>query len=289
MFGKRIVHCSFCSRDYPFHEGIVNFVQTLSNDLKLSHSKWSSLYRSQRQAAQLLRDYTVYKREYFPLIYDQINEVTSFRDKVYLEIGCGPFYFGQLVAKECKIIIGVDISREALTIARRMLEKNKITNYLLIQADILQLPITDDTVDIIFGGGVIEHFKDTRKCLDELYRVLRKRGTSFNTVPMLNIGSLTYRQVWGNIPNAPLLKQIAEFIHIKLLQGKHMRFGYELSFLPSTMARLHRAVGFRRVTIDNFRIKLVFEFAPRVLRPFLIKIATDVSLFWPMIKVIGTK
>jgi hypothetical protein len=119
--------------------------------------------------------------------------------------------------------------------------------------------------------------------------LLKPGGISFNTVPCLNLGALIYRQIWGNIPNFPILKQIAEFIHIKIFRGKYMRFGYELSFLPSTMINIHKRAGFKKVKIDKFDTKLVFEYFPKFFRPHLEKIANSSKLFWPMIKVIAEK
>jgi ubiquinone/menaquinone biosynthesis C-methylase UbiE len=196
---------------------------------------------------------------------------------------------GQAIAKDCKVIIGVDMSRNALRIARQMLEAKKIKNYLLVQGDINYMPIRNNTVDLIYGGGVIEHFNDTITCLKELCRVLKKSGISFNTVPYLNIGSLTYRQIWGNIPNIPILKQIAEFVHIRLLGARHMIFGYEMSFTKGTLIKLHKRAGFSKVIVDKFKINSSFDFIPPILRPLLIAIADQSSLFWPMVKVIGVK
>ena len=151
------------------------------------------------------------------------------------------------------------------------------------------MPIKNNTVDLVYGGGVIEHFKDTGSCIDELYRVLKRSGVSFNTVPYLNIGSLTYRQVWGNIPNVPVLREVAEFIHIKLLGAKHMIFGYEMSFTKRTLFSIHKQSGFKKISVDKFQTTLSFEFIPKFFRPFFIYLADTSPLFWPMVKVIGTK
>ena len=119
-----------------------------------------------------------------------------------------------------------------------------------------------------------------------MYRVLKNGGVSFNTVPYL--GTL-YRQVWGNIPDLPVLKQLAEFIHIMLLRGKHMTFGYEMSFLPYRMKKVHRQAGFNEVKIDRFDVELVLEYIPGFMARPLAWLANNSRLFWPMMKVVGTK
>ena len=57
-----------------------------------------------------------------------------------------------------------------------------------------------------------------------------------NTVPYLSLGALTYRQLWGNIPAVPGLRQAAELVHLRLLRSRHLRFGYERSY-PMWMLR----------------------------------------------------
>ncbi len=281
--------CKGCLRNYPIVDGIPRFFHTTSKDLQLSIQKWDTLYRKHLKIKQYEKEFTEYKAMYFGDTFEQLEEVKKIEGSVYLEIGCGQFSMGQLLAKHCSLVIGIDVSSEALKVAKSMLLKKGIRNYLLIQGDILNMPLVSNSVDFIYGGGVIEHFKNTQQCVNELHRVLRKGGVSFNTVPMLNVGSLTYRQVWGNIPNVPVLRQLAEFIHIRILGSKHMIFGYEFSFLPTTLKKIHIAAGFKKISVDRFRVKLVFEFIPKVMRGAFIALATKSPLFWPMLKVVAIK
>lgn len=278
--------CQSCGNRY-FKDGSI--VRMLYVEKLKSNSKWEERYSEILDKKEYLQNYHDYKKKYFTDTYEQLNETKKINNIIYLEIGCGPFYLGSLIAKKCKLIIGIDNSYKSLMIAQAIMKKNKIKNYILIHGDIKNIPLKSNIVDLIYGGGVIEHFDDTGICLKELYRVLNSGGVSFNTVPLLNIGSLTYRQIWGNIPNFPVIKQIAIFIHQKLLNGKHMKFGYELSFLPSTIYNLHRNVGFNIVNIDKFKVFLAFDFIPSFLRKPFVFLSTNSILFWPMIKIIAKK
>lgn len=281
--------CARCGEKLTLTHGIVVNSADLPSDLLLSNEKWNHLYKQDISKKVYEDKYREYLRLYFQDTYEQLHEVKPIHNIVYLEIGCGEFALGQAIANKCAFIIGVDLSLNALRIAQALLKKHGIRNYLLIQSDIHHMPIKNNTVGLIYGGGVIEHFKDTGSCIDELYRVLKRNGISFNTVPYLNIGSLTYRQVWGNIPNFPVLKQFAEFIHIKLLGAKHMMFGYEMSFTKRTLISVHKQSGFRKILVAKFRTTLSFEFMPKLFRPFFIYLADNSPFFWPMVKVIGTK
>ncbi|MCD6399828.1 class I SAM-dependent methyltransferase, partial [candidate division WOR-3 bacterium] len=253
--------CEKCVEKYEIiDDNIVKTLPDLTLDLELLIQKWDEFYQKQLSDKSYLKGRSDYLKIFYEDTYQQLNEYKKInKDLVYLEIGCGPMIFGQEISDKCRLVIGIDFCPTALKIAKKMLETKGIKNYLLIQGDILNMPIKENTIDLIYGGGVIEHFKNTQQCINELYRVLRKDGISFNTVPYLNLGSLTYRQIWGNIPNFPILKQLAEFIHIKLLRGKHMILGYEMSFLGSTLRKIHKKAGFRKVYIDKFRCKLTFN------------------------------
>lgn len=287
--GKNSLFCGSCGTRYPVRQGILILVPDVSNDVQLSCSKWDDEYERELQNREYERKYVEYQSKFYADTYRQISSKKRIDKRTtYLEIGCGEFFFGQNIAKKCGLVIGIDISFKALLIARKMLKKKGIKNYLLIQGDILNIPIRRGSIDLIYGGGVIEHFKDTQNCVNELYCVLRPGGVSFNTVPYLNVGS-AYRQVWGNIPNVPVLREAAEAVHIKLLGGRHMRFGYELSFPASTLRKMHLAAGFRTVEIDKFDVELVMDFVPQSLRRHVEFLAKNSRHFWPMIKVVATK
>ncbi len=284
-----VLTCSQCAKSYRKKDGIYLLLPDQSAELELTIEKWDRIYQLQLKNKTYLREQQSYLNLYAEDTKRQLCEVKTFTRSVYLEIGCGPFFLGQEIADQTKVIIGIDICPGALQIAKTMLEKRGIRNAILIQGDILALPLKRDSVDLIYGGGVIEHFPDTQQCVNELHRVLRPKGVSFNTVPYLNLGSLTYRQVWGNIPNLPVLRQIAEFVHINLLGAKHMIFGFEMSFTKGMLRRIHERAGFKKVAISRFDVALVFEFVPVILRRPLRYLAKNSALFWPMVKVIATK
>ncbi len=285
----KMLCCRKCSSLYLVKDGIPILLPDLSSDLQLSIAKWEQFYVDQMKNNKYKKEYKEYMKTYHESVYNQLITSATGGHKVYLEIGSGLFFMGQNLALEFDIVIGIDFCYNALLIAKKMLEEKKIKNYLLIQGDILQMPLKEGVVDLIYGGGVIEHFPDTAQSVNELGRVTRKKGVSFNTVPYLGIGSLTYRQLWGNIPDFPLVRQIMEIVHIKLLGAKHIRFGYELSFATSRLISLHKKAGFRNVTVDRFDVPLVFEFLPSFLQPASKWLATHVRPFWPMVKIIAKK
>lgn len=55
-----------------------------------------------------------------------------------------------------------------------------------VKADILDLPLENESFDIIFCNHVLEHIEDDQKAMSELYRVMRKDGWGIFQVPMKN-------------------------------------------------------------------------------------------------------
>ena len=263
---------------------------SLPDDLELSKKKWDSFYRGKRVNHDYGQLHQRYLEDNFDNVFQQINRAKSLKGKVFLEIGCGPFILGQMIAKDCNLVIGIDFSYPALKMAEAMLTRKGIGNFLLVLGDVRKMPLRDGCVDILYGGGVLEHFIDTQQAVNEFYRVVKSEGISFNTVPFLNLGSLSYRQVWGNIPNLPLLKQLAELVHIKLLGTRHMTFGYELSFTAEQLIKMHKKAGFKEVSVEKFETKLMFDFIPfKFLKRFFISLANNCRFFWPMVKVVAEK
>ncbi len=255
-----------------------------------TQSQWDKRYAFDTKAVAAEQ-----KRYHALYLEDTLAQILEYwkpkKGQVYLEIGCGECFLGLELAKRYGVrVIGVDYSKKAIQVAKELFRRAKIKNCEFLVGDISNMPLKNESVHFIYGGGVIEHNHDQRPLLKEIYRVLRYGGVSFNTVPKLNIGALTYRQVWGNIPNIPIARQLFEFIHITMLRQKFMRFGYELSFLPTTLYDLHADTGFRYITVKDFKVTLVLEYIPfPLLRKVMEKVVSATPVLRPMLKAIAIK
>jgi arsenite methyltransferase len=97
--------------------------------------------------------------------------------KLILDAGCGSGYsalalFGDLLHEHD--YLGVDIS-EAVEVARtRFAERGLPGDFL--QHDLMQLPIPDDSVDVVFSEGVLHHTDSTGAAVAALARKLKPGG-----------------------------------------------------------------------------------------------------------------
>ena len=247
--------------------GIWTTQPELSSEGLLSKQRWEGIYDF--GVEELKKQRAVFDR-------DKLNDhlgylLPSFhfgKKTIYLEIGCGPSHIGDYLQSErgCKFI-GVDFNYNILVVLKAYFEEKGYKDYLLIHADIKDIPLKEESVDFIYGGGVIEHTKNTSRLLGELYRVLKTGGVSFNTVPAFNFFWLT--RFYASIPDAGLLRSVLEFVHLKLLRGRVLgkNFGYELSFTLEGAKKFHREVGFTEVEAGPF----AFHPNPEKLKPALLR------------------
>lgn len=97
-----------------------------------------------------------------------------------LDIACGSGYGTQLLASAAEHVYGVDIRPEAVTYAReRFLEPN--VEFLV--GDAVEIPLPDDSVDVVVTFETIEHIEDYRKFLKEVKRVLKADGVALVSTP----------------------------------------------------------------------------------------------------------
>ncbi len=96
-----------------------------------------------------------------------------------LDLGSGAgfdcFLAANRVGKSGRVI-GVDMTPEMLTKARRNATKGNYTNVEFRKGEIEQLPVDDNSVDIIISNCVINLSPDKKRVFKEAFRVLRPGG-----------------------------------------------------------------------------------------------------------------
>jgi len=96
-----------------------------------------------------------------------------------LDLGSGAgfdcFLAAQLVGKNGKVI-GVDMTKEMIKLARANAEKSNYKNVEFRQGEIETLPIDDGSVDIVISNCVINLSPDKKKVFKETFRTLKPGG-----------------------------------------------------------------------------------------------------------------
>jgi arsenite methyltransferase len=96
-----------------------------------------------------------------------------------LELGSGPGMDSLLAASRVGPtgkVIGVDLCEEMVAKARRNAERLGRKNVEFVGAGIEELPLADESVDVVIANGVLNLCPDKPGVLAEAYRVLRPGG-----------------------------------------------------------------------------------------------------------------
>jgi len=73
-------------------------------------------------------------------------------------------------------VIGVDMTPDMITLARKNAEKSKYKNVEFRLGEIEYLPVADNSVDVVISNCVINLALDKQQVFNETYRVLKKGG-----------------------------------------------------------------------------------------------------------------
>ena len=115
-------------------------------------------------------------------IIENLKKVTELRDKKVLEVGAGTARDSFALINEGATVYVLDYSPQAIEIINA-LNKNREKQIYPILADAFSIPVPDNTFDIVFHQGLLEHFHEPMPLLLENVRVLKNGGILLVDVP----------------------------------------------------------------------------------------------------------
>jgi ubiquinone/menaquinone biosynthesis C-methylase UbiE len=116
---------------------------------------------------------------------DLINnlvKITAIKNKKILEIGAGMGGDSLYLAEKGARVTVLDFSREAIENIKKSSVREGV-NIETVLADAKETPFKDESYDIVFHQGFLEHFADTRPYLLEQRRIIKKGGLLVVDVP----------------------------------------------------------------------------------------------------------
>jgi SAM-dependent methyltransferase len=164
-------------------------------------------------------------------------DLGDIENKIAVDFGTGPWGFGAIfpklrMARQC---IGFDVSAKALEIARNVDSRSELgSKVVFATSDGEVIPLADCSVDVFFGGEVVEHVRSPRQFLQEIARVCKDRAIVILTTP--NRGAIYYRI--ANIPYCVGPEHIALLSYeewrdlLDLFTDEIRILGYETSLGP---------------------------------------------------------
>ncbi len=111
------------------------------------------------------------------IVFDKVEKpAKTSKGKVLLDIGCGTGITIRKI-KGFDVMIGVDVSKEALNYAKGRNCKN------LICGSVYTLPLRSNSADCLLMLDVLEHLSEEKAALLEVHRVCKEGGEITVTVP----------------------------------------------------------------------------------------------------------
>ncbi|MDP3987953.1 MAG: class I SAM-dependent methyltransferase [Candidatus Levybacteria bacterium] len=177
------------------------------------------------------------------MVVDSVNP-----DSFVLDLGCATGFMGEyLIKKKNCDVLGVDISKEGISLA-----KKRLTSVLI--GDIedpktfreIEMVSKHNKFDVVMAVSVLEHLKDPQLVLINIKSLLKKDGLFIITCP--NIAHWTTR--------TSLLKGNFNYTDYGILDKTHLHF-----YTPKTLKELIENTGFK---IKEFKIDAEGGGYPRV-------------------------
>lgn len=124
------------------------------------------------------REYFIEFDRYYESLYPYLLpflDLESMRGKKVLEIGLGSGFTLQRIAKVAEECFGLDISGETIRLNQARKDHLDLKAN-LIRASATDIPLADNSVDIVVTIGCLHHIPDIQKAVGEIHRVLKPAG-----------------------------------------------------------------------------------------------------------------
>jgi SAM-dependent methyltransferase len=184
--GESVVRVHGNDVTYPVVDGIVDFCPDVKDTVSKAYDACSSLYDAYMASGVSPR---MFRRMFDRIVWGfsgeggMTNEVLSHLpsefDGVLLDVpvGTGLFTCSRYTGFPNATIVAVDYSMGMLQKARKRFLEHGVNNVHLFRADVANMPVTDDAVDIVLSMAGLHAFPDKQGAIKEMRRVVREQGT----------------------------------------------------------------------------------------------------------------
>lgn len=236
-----VLECNQCRASYPIKNDIYFINNKLKKkDIKLSQKSWEKIYKEEDKSFSLSEaEKNIYVKAYLKFV--KKEDIKEY----FVDLGSGLGLMALVVSKKFrKIPILIDFSPQALFLSKKIFEKNKVKG-IFICADVTSDIYKENSFQYFFSSMSLEYFKNLTSAFKLLNKALSKNGKLTFIIPKISITTLTYHQFRsGDIPDLPIIRSIYEIIHLKLLKGRRLKTGYNVSYRIGKIKKVAVETGF---------------------------------------------
>ena len=135
--------------------------------------------------SEMIQDKLSLTDPWYHLVMGMLQSVVSdFSEWRIIEVGCGIGGFVMNVAQKGAIVIALDVSANAVHIARDLAKQLGLQSKVdFVIGDAQCLPLKEQVVDVVVCSETLEHVPDYEKAFRELVRITKRSGYLCLTVP----------------------------------------------------------------------------------------------------------
>jgi ubiquinone/menaquinone biosynthesis C-methylase UbiE len=211
----------------------------------LSDEVWSrcwTKWNSKADFAEDIRQHLEERKVLYRFFRKGLSSLAGKTLKV-LEIGCGSAIDSHVLAEDRNLqIYGVDRSKESIEVAKRV-SRHFSRAPIFLTCDATHLSFPEESFDIVFSQGLIEHFRDPLPPLKEQVRVLKSTGYLIVDVPQkyAGLGLYSLRKHW------------------KINRGK-WEWGWETEYSYLELKKLGRSLRLTPICVGGYAYDGLFNF-----------------------------
>jgi|GEM_PF-926169 len=184
----------------------------------------------------------------------------NLKDKLILDFGAGYGTALLYCLKKGYKAVGIDISKDSANFFRERVKKLKyeklwLSRYVLSEGE--NLPFKPESFDVVISNQVIEHVNDPKKCVMEIFRVLKDGGILYLRAPdySLSFYEPHYRIFWTPIFNGRTkLSLMLTKIYLKIQNKPSAGLKYLNFITKNELIRTLKDAGFSQMIDLNKEI-----------------------------------
>lgn len=125
----------------------------------------------------IAKDWNKIRMDYFK---NELREIAinsvDIKEKVIADLGAGTGFISLRVGEEANLVFSIDSSKNMLSELYKSAKDKNLNNIYPIKGSLEDLPLFDNSVDIIFINMALHHVTNPDIAIKEMNRVLKKGG-----------------------------------------------------------------------------------------------------------------